>query len=98
MTMTAAMHRCPLCRNLTEATTRPRSYGQWMRFHCSHQDCGPTEISTKARSKLRRGERQAELRGVARHCRRVGAALRIGYDGPRGEYEVEVVATAVEQV
>lgn len=69
-----------------------------MRFHCSHQDCGPTEISTKARSKLRRGERQAELRGVAHHCRRVGAALRIGYDGPRGEYEVEVVATAVEQV
>lgn len=89
--MTSAMHRCPLCRTVAEATARPRSYGQWMRYACGNESCGPTEISAKARTRLRRGERQAELRHVARECRGTGAQLRIGYDGPTGQFQLEVI-------
>jgi hypothetical protein len=88
--MKKALEHCPLCTTVTEASVRPRSYGQWMRYACSNAECGPTEISTKARSRLRRGERQAELRNVAKSCRGSGARLRIGFDGPSGEYQVVV--------
>ncbi|WP_244259149.1 hypothetical protein [Cupriavidus gilardii] len=91
MAMKEALQRCPLCTTLTEASARPRSYGQWMRYQCRNDECGPSEISTKARSHLRRGERQAELRSVAKSCRHNGARLRIGYDGPTGEFQLEVV-------
>nr|WP_261634551.1 hypothetical protein [Cupriavidus gilardii] len=91
MAMTSPLHRCPLCRTITEATTRPRSYGQWMRYACRNDDCGPSEISTKAKTRLRRGEQQTELRNVARQCRHTGTRLRIGYDGPSGQFELEVI-------
>ena len=62
-----------------------------MHYACTNPACGPSEISTKARVRLRSGWRQTELRNVANSCRHSDAFLRIGFDGPSGEYRLELV-------
>lgn len=87
--MTEKKGTCPLCGTEAKAQPRRGSYGQWVRFECHNPECGPTEISTGARRKLREPTRQAELRALARSCREHGKVPRLGYDGPRGEIYVE---------
>lgn len=86
---------CPLCSGIAKASTRPRSYGQWLRYDCTNDECGPCEISTKACARLRHSERRTELRKVANSCRNSETQPRIGYDGPSGEFQLELVATGV---
>ena len=44
---------CPLCGTQAAARARRGSYGQWVRYDCDNPQCGPVEISTKARRSLR---------------------------------------------
>ncbi len=80
---------CPLCGSLAAARARQGSYGQWVHYACNNPQCGPVEISTKARRSLREPGRQAELRALARSSREHGKVPRVGFDGPRGEFFVE---------
>lgn len=80
---------CPLCGTQAAARARRGSYGQWVRYDCDNPQCGPVEISSKARRSLREPARQAELRALARSSREHGKVPRVGFDGPRGEFYVE---------
>jgi hypothetical protein len=90
--MKSEWQACPLCLHLAQTSVRPKSYGQWTQYACGNPQCGPSEVSAKARTRLRHSEQRHELRAFASSCRMLGAQPRIGYDGPTGEFQIAVVS------
>lgn len=90
--MKSEWQACPLCLHLAQTSVRPKSYGQWTQYACGNPQCGPSEVSAKARTRLRHSEQRHEMRAFASSCRMLGAQPRIGYDGPTGEFQIAVVS------
>ena len=70
---------CPLCGET--ARSEKVDHGNRIAFWCRNDDCGPSELSTKALSHVRKTEdRQQAYRAAALSCRLRDSALEVTID------------------